>query len=94
MKTEKRLEFIDSLNPNKQHQNNNAYTPNSKEDRLRSISMTKVQTPSEFDVLFNQVVQNQQKKLLEERTPNVIEYSDVIKDSRFDDIDKDLGFKT
>lgn len=96
MKTPNRLDFIRSMsreNPKQQDQQN--FNPQtSKEDRLRQISLSKVSNIVEFEDIFQKAI----KKQKEERLKKDKEFqatrprAEVIEDSLFDDIDKELGF--
>lgn len=96
MRTKNRMDFIQSLNPaagghNQDYRQPNNQTALSKEDRLREISMTKVDGIQTFNALLEEAIKKQQQsKIVDIKTADKPK-ADVIKDDMFGDIDDQLG---
>lgn len=95
MRTQNRMQFIKSMDPSSNHNFNNQQNL-TKEDRLRAISMSKVDSTQMFDELLNQAIERQNKQKqneeFEKNRNKQEEMPAVTKDDMFASIDKELGF--
>lgn len=87
MQNTTRSMFIDSVK-----KTDTPELPETNNEKLREISMSRVSGPEEFDRLFTEVVARQQEQRAKEHKENKEEQNSVLKDDEFADIDKELGF--